>query len=190
MLFSGEAPEYSCSYGALKSRLHLAHGIPKPMNRLEKIVSRINQLPKQVRPTALTAFFGRTVKFTGTSGVRVESLSRDRCIITLRNRKAVQNHIGSIHAIANALIAETATGYLVGMNVPDAAVPVIKTIKLDYVKRAKGDMRAEAWLTLEQIEQIAAQEKGEVTVAVKITDAANQEPVLAEMVWAWTPKKR
>ncbi len=161
-----------------------------PMNRLEKIVSKINRLPRQVRPAALSAFFGRTVKFTGTSGLRVESLTRERCVVTLRNRRAVQNHIGSVHAIANALIAETSTGYLVGMNVPDTAIPVIKTIKLDYVKRSRGDMRAEAWLTAEQISQITAQEKGEVTVAVKITDAAGQEPVLAEMVWAWTPKKR
>jgi len=160
------------------------------MNRLEKIVSKINRLPRQVRPAALSAFFGRTVKFTGTSGLRVESLTRERCVVTLRNRRAVQNHIGSVHAIANALIAETSTGYLVGMNVPDTAIPVIKTIKLDYVKRSRGDMRAEAWLTAEQISQITAQEKGEVTVAVKITDAAGQEPVLAEMVWAWTPKKR
>jgi acyl-coenzyme A thioesterase PaaI-like protein len=160
------------------------------MNQLEKIVSTINRLPERLRAAALTVFFGRTVKYTGTSGIRVELLTKERCVITLKNRKAVQNHIGSVHAVANALIAESATGYVVGMNVPDAAIPVIKTIKLDYVKRSKGDMRAEAWLTPEQIEQIATREKGEVTVAVKITDAEDKEPVLAEMVWAWTPKKR
>lgn len=160
------------------------------MNQLEKIVSKLNLLPERIRPSALSAFFGRTVKFAGTAGTRVEMLTPTRCIVTLKNRKAVQNHIGSVHAIANALIAESATGYLVGMNVPDAAVPVIKTIKLDYVKRSKGNMRAEAWLTDEQVQQIKTQEKGEVTVAVKLTDAEAKEPVLAEMVWAWTPKKR
>lgn len=32
------------------------------MNQLEKIVSKLNLLPERVRPAALSAFFGRTVK--------------------------------------------------------------------------------------------------------------------------------
>ena len=160
------------------------------MNQLSTIVSKINLLPDIARSRALTLFFGRTVKFVGTAGAKVETLTNKRCVVTLKNRKPIQNHIGSVHAVANALIAETATGFVVGMNVPDSAVPVIKTIKLDYVKRSAGDMRAEAWLTDEQVEVIRTQEKGEVTVAVSITDAEDKEPVIAEMVWAWTPKRR
>ncbi len=160
------------------------------MNQLNKIVSGINRLPSIVRSRSLTLFFARTVKFTGTAGVVVESLDTHRCVVTLPNRPRVQNHIGSVHAVAVALITESATGYVVAMNIPDTAVPVIKTMKLDYTKRAKGDMRAEAMLTEEQIKQIRTQEKGEVTVAVTITDAEGKEPVEAEMVWAWTPKRR
>jgi len=160
------------------------------MNQLSTIVSKINLLPDIARSRALSLFFGRTVKFVGTAGAKVQTLNNKRCVVMLRNRKPIQNHIGSVHAVANALIAETATGFVVGMNVPDSAIPVIKTIKLDYVKRSVGDMRAEAWLTDEQVEAIQTQEKGEVTVAVSITDAEDKEPVIAEMVWAWTPKRR
>ncbi len=160
------------------------------MNQLSTIVSKINLLPDIARSRALTLFFGRTVKFVGTAGAKVNTLNNKRCVVTLKNRKPIQNHIGSVHAVANALIAETATGFVVGMNVPDSAVPVIKSIKLDYVKRSVGDMRAEAWLTDEQVEAIRTQEKGEVSVAVSLTDAEDKEPVIAEMVWAWTPKRR
>ncbi|WP_020405245.1 DUF4442 domain-containing protein [Hahella ganghwensis] len=160
------------------------------MNQLNRIVSKINLLPRFARSRALTTFFGKTVKFVGTANATVEELSDQRCVVTLKNRKRVQNHIGSVHAVANALIAETATGFVVGMNIPDSSVPVIKTMKLDYVKRSTGDMRAEARLTEEQVEAIRTQEKGEITVAVSITDAENKEPVLAEMVWAWTPNRR
>ncbi len=160
------------------------------MNQLNKIVSKINLLPEVARSRVLTAFFGKTVKFVGTAGAKVEELSDNRCVVTLKNRKRIQNHIGSVHAVANALIAETATGFVVGMNVPDSAVPVIKTMKLDYVKRSAGDMKAEAQLTADQINAIQTQEKGEITVAVTITDAEGKEPVVAEMVWAWTPKRR
>lgn len=159
-------------------------------NTLNKIVSNINKLPEFMRGKALTTLFGKTVRYTGTTGQKVEELTEERAVITLKNKKSVQNHIGSVHAVASVLIAESATGYLIGMNISDDCVPVIKTIKADYVKRAKGDMRAEAKLTKAQIKEIQSSEKGETIVPVTVTDADNKEPILFEMTWAWTPKKR
>lgn len=159
-------------------------------NKMNGIVSKINSLPDFVRVKALSTFFGKFVKFTGTTGIKIEELTQKNAVITLKNKKSVQNHIGSVHAVASILIAESATGYLIGMNVPDSSVPVIKTIKADYVKRAKGDMKAVASLTDKQVEQIRTQEKGETVVKVTVTDADGKEPILMEMVWAWTPKKR
>lgn len=159
-------------------------------NKLNKIVSNINSLPPFLRSKALSTFFGKMVKFTGTAGIKVEELTESKAVISLKNKKSVQNHIGSVHAVASVLIAESATGYLVGMNVPDTAVPVIKTIKADYVKRAKGDMKAVATLTKKQISDMHKLEKGETTVKVKVTDGEDKEPIFMEMVWAWTPKRR
>jgi len=159
-------------------------------NQLNRIVSQINRLPSFARSKALSTFFGKMVKFTGTTGIRIEALTERRAVITLKNRKSVQNHIGSVHAVASILIAESATGYVVGMNIPDSSVPVIKTIRADYVKRAKGDMRAEAVLSDTQIKAMHSQEKGETVVPVMVTDGEGKEPILMEMVWAWTPKKR
>ena len=159
-------------------------------NKLNKIVSNINSLPPFLRSKALSAFFGKMVKFTGTTGIKVEELTDSQAVISLKNKKAAQNHIGSVHAVASVLIAESATGYLVGMNIPDTSVPVIKTIKADYVKRAKGDMKAVASLTKKQISDMKKLEKGETAVKVKVTDGEDKEPILMEMIWAWTPKKR
>lgn len=159
-------------------------------NKLNTIVSNIYKLPEFMRSKALSTLFGKTVKYTGTTGIVVEELTTGRSVITLKNKKSVQNHIGSVHAVASVLIAESATGYLIGMNISDDCVPVIKTIKADYVKRAKGNMRAEASLTAQQIKEIQSSTKGETVVPVKVTDAENKEPILMEMVWAWTPKKR
>lgn len=159
-------------------------------NRLAGIVHRIGRLPAALRPHALTFLFRRAIRFTGTAGCEIRALDERRCVVVLRNRRRVQNHIGSVHAVATILIAESATGYLVGMNVPDSSVPVIKSIRVDYVKRAAGDMRAEAALSEEQIRAMRTEEKGETVVPVTITDAAGNEPVVAEMTWAWTPKRR
>jgi len=67
---------------------------------------------------------------------------------------------------------------------------VIKTIKAEYVKRAKGDMKAIATLTKAQLHEMHSQEKGETSVKVTVTDGEGKEPIIMEMIWAWTPKKR
>ena len=89
-----------------------------------------------------------------------------------------------------ALLAESATGFIVGVNLPGDKLPLIKSMNLQYVKRAQGDMQAEAMLTDEQIALMHSQEKGEVMVAVKVTDENGIEPVICEMCWAWIPHKK
>ena len=102
----------------------------------------------------------------------------------------MQNHIGSVHAAATGLLAESATGFLVGIHLPDSKLPLLKQMQIDYIKRSSGDLTAVATLSDEQITAMHTEDKGEVTVAVTITDSANIEPVNAKMTWAWVPKKR
>ncbi len=98
--------------------------------------------------------------------------------------------VGSVHAAAMALLAESATGFIVGLNLPGDKLPLIKSMNLQYVKRATGDMTAVASLSDEQIQMMQQQEKGEVLVKVIVTDANNIEPVVCEMLWAWVPKHK
>ena len=160
------------------------------MNRQYKIVSNINRLPALVRGQALSLAIGRTVRYMGTSNIFVEKLTATEAIMRLKNKSGVQNHIGSIHAAAMALLAESATGLLVGMSVPDTAVPVIKTLHVDYLKRCSGDIKAVARLTPSQVEDIKNCEKGELSVQIIVTDENNIEPIQCKMIWAWVPKKR
>lgn len=89
-----------------------------------------------------------------------------------------------------ALAAESATGIVVGMNVPDTAIPLAKSMKINFVRRCEGDIKAVAHLTEEQLEKIHTEEKGDVLVAVEVTDSSGKSPITAEMVWAWVPKVR
>ena len=148
------------------------------------------RLPGFVRPWATSFLLGRVVPLVGTAGLRFDELSSQRVVVRIRNRRPVQNHIKGVHAAGMALLAETATGFCVGMNLPDDKLPLIKTMKIDYVRRSQGDMVAVASLRAEQVQQILTQDKGEVTVPVTITDESGQEPIQCEMIWAWVPKKR
>jgi acyl-coenzyme A thioesterase PaaI-like protein len=161
-----------------------------PSNRLSRIVGNIQKLPSALQSPALSLLFGSQVKFAGTAKVRVHTLSQQLAVMSIANKSKVQNHIKGVHAAAMALLAESATGFLVGMNVPDDKLPLIKSLKVDYLKRATGGLRAEAHLTTEQIQAIHTQDKGEVLVAVTVTDDAGAQPIQCEMLWAWVSKKR
>jgi uncharacterized protein (TIGR00369 family) len=161
-----------------------------PANRLATSVGKISSLPAALRTPARSLVLGRIVKFVGTAGLTIEELTETRAVVYVRNRPKVQNHIGGIHAAAMALIAETATGFVVGMNVPDAAVPVIKSMHIDFVRRAKGSLRAVAELDETQRQSILSTERGDVTPKVTVTDEEGNEPIKCTMVWAWTPKRK
>lgn len=159
-------------------------------NKLSRLVAKISTAPKFLQSFLLSQVFGRAVKFAGTAGIQIERLDFHQAKLVQKNRRKVQNHIGSVHAAAMALLGESATGFLVGMHVPDDRLPLLKSMQLDYVKRATGKLIATASLSPEQIAQIRGQEKGEVTVQVQLLDEVGVEPVLAQFVWAWVPKKR
>jgi uncharacterized protein (TIGR00369 family) len=158
-------------------------------NRLTKAVNTINKLPESMRVFALSKAMGKIIKYAGTSGIRVEKLTPNECVIVMPNRKKVQNHIGSVHAAAMGLLAESATGFMTGMTVPDDRIIVIRTMELNYQKRASGDMKAVASFSNEQVDYIKNTPKGDIEVPVVITDETGTETVTAKMIWAWTPKK-
>lgn len=158
-------------------------------NNLNRVISRFAFLPPALRATVISRIFGRVVPLVGTASLRYEELTPERVVVSIRNRRPVQNHINGVHAAAMALLAETATGFAVGMNLPDDKLPLIKTLKVDYLKRTRGDMRAVATLTKEQMQLIRTTPKGEVLVPVLVTDESGEEPIRCEMLWAWVPKK-
>lgn len=158
-------------------------------NRLNRSILKLERYPKSWRTRLLSWSIGRVVPFVGTAGIRFDKMTKEEVVLTLSNRKKVQNHIKQMHAAATALLAETASGMMVGMHLSDDKLPLMKNMKVDYVKRSKGNMKAVATLTDAQIAQMKEQEKGEIMVAVTITDEAGIEPVVCEMLWAWVPKK-
>jgi uncharacterized protein (TIGR00369 family) len=159
-------------------------------NRLTSMVNVFQKFPVFVRTFALSKALGKVIKYVGTSGLRFEKVTANECIVVIPNRKKVQNHMGSVHAAAMGLLAETATGFMTGLTVPDNRIIVIKSMNLEYLKQATGDMTAVATFSDEQVEFIKNNEKADINVPVVITDEKGIETVKATMVWAWAPKRK
>jgi acyl-coenzyme A thioesterase PaaI-like protein len=161
------------------------------LNKMAAGVAKMESyLPESWHPFGYTMLFNSMVKLAGTSGLHVEKLSQKESEVYLKNRKKVQNHIGSLHACSMALAAESATGMLVGMNVPDTHIPLIKSMHVDFVRRCQGDIRVKAWLSEEDYRRIHEEDKGDVNVQVRVEDESGNAPIETEMIWAWVNKDR
>ena len=163
--------------------------VTQPMrpNRLTRQLERLQDVPAFARTWVRSMVLRRAVPFTGTAGLQFIEMSAARVEIGIQNARKVQNHIGGVHASAMNLLAETATGMVVGMNVRDDCIPLAKDMRMAFKKRATGAMRAVATLTPAQIALMQSSDKGEVNVAVVVTDEAGVNPVECEFVWAWIP---
>lgn len=161
-----------------------------PPNRLSRALAPIERLPAALRAWARSVAIGRVIPFVGTAGLRIERLDQERCVIVLPNRRKVQNHIGGVHATATALLAETATGMAVGIHLPDDKLPLLKSMSVQYLKRAVGAVRAESWLPASEVARLHAEDKGDVQVPVTVTDSEGTVTVECALVWAWVPKRR
>ena len=154
-------------------------------NRLSKLVKATSQFPQGIRSMLWSKAFGRVVPMVGSAKLRYLEVTHAKVVVKIENHKSVQNHIGQIHACAMALIAETATGFVTGMNVPDSSIVLIKSLQVDFKRPSKGAMTAVATLTDEQQKLMRESEKGETLVQVSVTDETGEEPIQCEMLWAW-----
>ena len=159
-------------------------------NRLTRLVKATSRLPQGMRTALLSKTFGRVVPMVGSAKIRYQEISASKVVVSMANHKVMQNHIGQIHACAMALLAETATGFVTAMNVPDSAVVLIKSLKVDFKRPTKGAMTAVATLTPEQQQLMQSSEKGETLVQVIVTDESGEAPIQCEMLWAWIAKNQ
>jgi len=159
-------------------------------NRLTKLVNATSKLPQGIRSTLLSKSFGRIVPMVGSAKLRYVELSPAKVVVKIANHKAMQNHIGQVHACAMALLAETATGFVTAMNVPDTAIMLIKSLKVDFKRPTQGAMTAVATLTPEQQALMQSSDKGETLVQVIVTDESGEAPIQCEMLWAWFAKSQ
>ena len=105
--------------------------------------------------------------------------------VAMKKRRAVQNHIGTVHAIAMCNLAELAAGTVTEISIPETMRRLPKGMTVEYLKKAETDVEATA--TLPSVEDGAARD---VPVTVELKDAAG-ELVCRAVITMWVaPRKR
>ena len=133
--------------------------------------------------------FSRAVCFQapyfGSIRPRVVELEAGRCVVEIAHRRRVQNHIGTVHAIALCNAAELAAGLCSEASLPSSMRWIPKGMDVEYLAKARGRMRAVA---LPGVPPVHSDVGYELPIAVSITDPEGVEVAHADIrMWA-TPK--
>jgi len=85
-----------------------------------------------------------TIPYTGSVNPRVELLEPGHARISITQRRRLEQHLGSIHAIALANVAEFASGAAMLTALPDGWRGIVTKITLEYFKKARGTVIADS----------------------------------------------
>ena len=131
------------------------HGLPMGNYLFSRIVCLMAPYFKTIRP-------------------RFVELKPGYCEIKMKNRRAIRNHLNSIHAIAMCNLCELAGGTALDVTLPAHLRWIPRGMDVKYIKMAKSNLKGTC-----SIPGDAIKEKGSVPVTVSVTDTNNTEVMKA-----------
>ncbi len=125
---------------------------------------------------------GRMAPYTGTIRPEIVELSEGHAVLRMRDRKAVRNHLRSVHAIALMNLGEATTGAAMLFGLPDGMRGIPTRLSMDYLKKARGTLTAECNCEVPQ-----SAEKRELQITADIKDKSGTVVARAHATWQVGP---
>lgn len=104
--------------------------------------------------------------------------------IFMRERRAVRNHLGSVHAIAMCNMVELVGGMTLEVSLPSALRWIPRGMSVEYLKMARTDLSASC-----VIPDLNFDGKKELPVKVSVRDVGNNEVMRATINMHLSAKK-
>jgi acyl-coenzyme A thioesterase PaaI-like protein len=114
-----------------------------------------------------------------------EVLEPGRAVARVKKRRAVTNHIGTVHAIAMANLCELVAGTMTEVAVPASMRWIPRGMKIQYLAKAETDIRGEA-----RMPALVEGGSQDIVVPVEVRDQGGTAVVRAEITMYVSPKSR
>ena len=149
---------------------------------IRSLWDRVSPLPGG--PRIFSFLRGRLVPSPGSFGPGFGELAATGARIELRDRRAVRNHLRSIHAIALANLAELTTGLPLAYAVMPAGRTILVSLSVDFLRKARGTLVATSSFVAPD-----ASRDAEIEIPVEVRDAGGEVVVRARARWRYGPVK-
>lgn len=115
--------------------------------------------------------------YFGSIGPVIEELRPGHCEVRIKDKRGVHNHLGTVHAIAMCNMAELAGGMLTEVSIPASHRWIPKGMTVEYLAKARGDLRAVA--ALDPIPEFG--EGADLPIVVDVLDPDGEVVMRAEI---------
>lgn len=141
---------------------------------IQKIYDKLTALP--FGKYAFSKTVSITAPYFASISPTVSELKAEKCIIVMKKRRKVTNHLNTVHAIAMCNMAELAGGMMTDVSIPKGARWIPSGMEVKYKKKAKTDLTAIA-----DGSQIDWTKEGTIRVPVSVVDTYGDEVFTAEI---------
>jgi acyl-coenzyme A thioesterase PaaI-like protein len=122
-------------------------------------------------------FVKRLIPYTGSVNPCVEVLEPGYARISIQQRRRLEQHLGSIHAIALMNVAEFASGAAMATALPPGYRGIVTKMAIEYFKKARGKITAESRTVLPEL--------GDKVECEVTSDLQNEKGELVARSTAW-----
>lgn len=127
---------------------------------------------------------GLAAPYTGSIGAQVVELGRGHAKVQMRDRRALRNHLSSVHAVALVNLAELTGNVALAYSLPDDARFIVAGLSIEYLKKARGTITGTSACPIPD-----SAERREYEVPVEMRDEAGDLVATAVLKTLVGPKK-
>jgi acyl-coenzyme A thioesterase PaaI-like protein len=158
---------------------------PSPGRQLLANWDRLHRLPLGKRLFSWAV--GYTAPYTGSVGGVYTDVRPGYARVELRDRRAVRNHLASVHAVALVNLAEMASGVALMTALPPGVRGIVTGLSIEYRKKARGPLTCECVAAVPSAVSPGMTESVTHDVRAAITDSAGEVVAVATVHWRLSP---